>query len=210
MHHPRAHRKERSTGILACGARRDTGKNACAPLKSRGFTLIEMLTVLMIIGILSAVVITGYKTVRENARRTKATQTAKQLWEAWNLYLEVNGSFPKSAVDTISKEQGWYVTDKTFARFVRATRGFHYDISRKEEDDGLKDPWGNHFRFQLDPIWDDLSGGTLGKLRHPDGNDVKTHVIVWSRGTDGKWGTWPDKDNAEEAGKKPPDDLVVW
>lgn len=59
-----------------------------------GFTLIEMVAVILIIGLLVGVVSSGLNSARENAWRTRARDTARQLVDAWNLYLLDNREFP--------------------------------------------------------------------------------------------------------------------
>lgn len=59
-----------------------------------GFTLVEMVAVIVIIGILIGVVSTGLNSARENVWRTRARDTARQLVDAWNLFLLDYRGFP--------------------------------------------------------------------------------------------------------------------
>lgn len=70
-----------------------------ASVKTRGFTLIEMLTVIVIISILIGVIYVSFGTARENARNKafysslKETQLAMELFKAQNGYYPIpNGS----------------------------------------------------------------------------------------------------------------------
>ena len=60
----------------------------------RGFTLVEMLVVLMIIAVLMAATLGGLKTARRMAWRTKARDMARQVVSAWNVYLIDLREFP--------------------------------------------------------------------------------------------------------------------
>jgi len=173
-------------------------------IKNKGFTLIEMLVVLMIIGILMGISIMSYGTLRDKARTTNANTTAKGLAEAWNLYLLANGYFPSNAdfanANLTQNPTGWYVTDEKFVEWRRTFNPtFHFNISREEEakksktgGTGFIDPWKNFYRFKLDP---GLQNGTGmdGELDNPvTGDPIKTVVLVWSFGRDGEKGTTDD------------------
>ena len=62
-----------------------------------GFTLVEMIAVILIVAILIGVVSAGLNTARENVWRTRARDTARQLVDAWNLYLLDNRAFPEES-----------------------------------------------------------------------------------------------------------------
>lgn len=70
-------------------------------LPKRAFTLIELLTVIAIIGILAAILIPVVGTVREKARSVQCQSNLRQLHNATFLYAHDNsGRFPSDGNDT--------------------------------------------------------------------------------------------------------------
>ena len=59
-----------------------------------GFTLIEMIAVLLILALVAAAVTGGLAKARDRAWRLRARDTCRQLCEAWNMYLIDEHKFP--------------------------------------------------------------------------------------------------------------------
>lgn len=89
-------------------------KNICG-VKNAGFTLIEMLVVVMIVGILSAIALPQYQDAVEKARVTEAMVTSKAIIDAIERHLQarpddlVNNSNQISDVDL--KGGSWTSSD---------------------------------------------------------------------------------------------------
>ena len=62
--------------------------------KIKGFTLIELMIVVAIIGILASVVLASLKTARTKARDTRRIADIKQIQLALELYFDANRAYP--------------------------------------------------------------------------------------------------------------------
>src|SRR5699024_9381544 len=69
------------------------------------FTLIELLTVIAIIGILASILIPVVGAVRENARGAKCTSNMRQMGQAIHMYAQENGGRVPPANDKAAHER---------------------------------------------------------------------------------------------------------
>jgi len=72
-----------------------------SPISRRGFTLVEMLVVIAVIGVLIALLLPAIQAARESARRTACKSNLRQVGQALQMHHEARGTFPA----------GWTTTD---------------------------------------------------------------------------------------------------
>jgi general secretion pathway protein G len=134
----------------------------------RGFTLIEILVVVTILGILAAVVVPRILERPEQARRTKATVDIKGIEESLGLFKLDNGFYP-------STEQGLQ------ALVVKPQTG--RIPSRYPEDAYLKktpvDPWGNPYVYLSPGVHDQYDIISYGADGEPGGEENDADVRSW-------------------------------
>jgi len=69
-------------------------KNCKLKIESKGFTLVELLVVISIIGILANIILVNVQGVREKARDVKRLQDANQIITGLEMYYQDYGRFP--------------------------------------------------------------------------------------------------------------------
>jgi general secretion pathway protein G len=139
------------------------------PHRTRGFTLIEIMVVVVILGILAALVAPNVIRRIDDARVTKARQDIRAYETALNLYRMDNFRYP--------------TTDQGLQSLV--TRPSDPNIRNWKEGgyiDGLKkDPWGNDYSY----IAPGTRGGdydlyTLGADGQPGGEGPDADIGNWN------------------------------
>lgn len=76
--------------------------------KQTGFTIVELLIVIVIIGILAAITIVAYNGIQGRARDTQRAQDMQTIVKALEIYKATNGAYP-AAVGT-ANASGWEVS----------------------------------------------------------------------------------------------------
>jgi general secretion pathway protein G len=104
-----------------------------------GFTLIEIMVVIMIIGLLALMVVPRLRGVADRAKTTKAQADIQELKQALDRYYLDNGSYP-----TTDQGLNALVTPPTTGRPVT-----NYEQGGYIEKLPM-DPWGNQYFYQSD------------------------------------------------------------
>jgi general secretion pathway protein G len=141
-------------------------------MKNKGFTLLELLVVIVILGILATFVGTRIMGKPEEARQTQAKIQIQSLENALNMYRLDNGDYPAT-------EQGLK------ALVERPSVG---NVPRKWREGGYldkprvpKDPWGNDFMY-MNPGMKNTNGFDLysnGADGQPGGEDKDADIGNW-------------------------------
>lgn len=93
------------------------------PRRATAFTLIELLTVIVIVGILAAILIPTVTRVRRSAHETTSLSNLRQLGVGFRLYAEdQRGAFPRTSHDDVTGAQSWVHTLRPYLGNVDEVR----------------------------------------------------------------------------------------
>ena len=139
-------------------------------MNQRGFTLIELMVVIVILGILAGLIIPRIMGRPEEARRMKARVQIESIETALKLYKLDNGSYP-------STEQGLQalVEAPSVGQLPRAWRDGGY----LEKGRVPKDPWDNEFIYLSPGVNSDFDLISYGADGEPGGEDNDKDVNNW-------------------------------
>jgi general secretion pathway protein G len=139
-------------------------------MNQRGFTLIELMVVIVILGILAGLIIPRIMGRPEEARRMKARVQIESIETALKLYKLDNGSYP-------STEQGLeaLVEAPSVGQLPRAWRDGGY----LEKGRVPKDPWDNEFIYLSPGVNSDFDLISYGADGEPGGEDKDRDVNNW-------------------------------
>jgi general secretion pathway protein G len=136
----------------------------------RGFTLIEIMVVVIIIGLLAAVVMPQFLGRVDDARIAKAKQDVQALETGLTLYKLDNFSYP-------TNEEGLKaLVEKPNDPNVKNWRqGGYLEHGRLP-----KDPWGNPYQYQYPGTHTDVDIFSLGADGQPGGEGVNADIGNWN------------------------------
>lgn len=80
--------------IRVGGGEPDSGRGRCARTGSAGFSLVEMLIVIMVIGVLTAIALSVISHVKDEARVAGTAMNLKRFETAFKSFLAWSGSYP--------------------------------------------------------------------------------------------------------------------
>ena len=155
----------------------------------RGFTLVELLTVLAIIAVLTAMIVPAVGKALRSARRTQAGANLRQIALGYSMYVSETGQ-PRTITATTIHNWALVLAE---AGVNEATLYYNGDDPLVAADAGTRpkmvaynDGSGN---WSLNPDFDGfpLSVAVVSGLQ--PGSDASTTPVAWTRGlqTDGTW-----------------------
>ncbi len=107
-------------------------------LKQQGFTIVELLIVIVVIGILAALVITTFTGIQQKARNTERTTDVKALHGQIEAYYAQNGYYPDlsnvTTTDLKGLDAGALVDPKGGSLQAGAGDATHYGYSVTQAD----------------------------------------------------------------------------
>ncbi|MDT0618669.1 type II secretion system major pseudopilin GspG [Salinisphaera sp. P385] len=137
--------------------------------RQQGFTLIEIMVVVVILGILAAIAVPRIMDRPDVARVTKAKQDIRVIESALQLYRLDNFQYP-------STEQGLeaLVEKPTSQPEPRNWKSGGY-LDRVPTD-----PWGNPYQFRNPGEHGEIDVFTLGRDGRPGGEDMDSDIGNWN------------------------------
>jgi general secretion pathway protein G len=136
----------------------------------KGFTLIEIMVVVIILGILASIVAVKYTGQAEKARRTQAAVQIKTFETAIELYKLDNGGYP-------STEQGLQalVELPSVGVLPKKWRDGGYLAKKKVP----KDPWSNEYVYLCPGVHGDYDISSYGYDGQPGGEGESADINNW-------------------------------
>ncbi len=169
----------------------------------KGFTLVELLVVIVILGVLMAMMIPAAGVVLKRARVSQAKSDARVATTVLLKYQAEYNRWPGFFLEAAQDAQ--HLTDPFWVSVMspeligapstynpKRIIFFEPGAGALKPDDPNKgafvDSWGNPFEYQLDIDGD-------GSVEHPNegvGGKLPGRAIAWSAGPDGDYGSWDD------------------
>ena len=139
-------------------------------LNNRGFTLIELMVVIVILGILAGLIVPRIMSRPEEARQAKARIQIESLETALKLYRLDNGSYP-------STEQGLQALVEPPE--VGNLPGRWREGGYLEKGKVPKDPWDNEYVYLCPGAHDDYDIISYGADGEPGGEGKNRNITSW-------------------------------
>ncbi len=139
-------------------------------INHHGFTLIELMVVIIILGVLAGLIIPRIMGRPEEAKQVKAKMQIASLETALKFYKLDNGSYPET-------EQGLeaLIEQPETGTIPKKWRKKGY----LEKGRLPKDPWGNNFVYLSPGVHDDYDIISYGADGVPGGEDKNKDINSW-------------------------------
>ena len=151
-------------------------------MRNSGFTLVEMIAVLLILAVLSAALTAGLGTARNKAWRTKAREICRNVSGAWNLYLVDMHKFPFDKGGGQKLAANYSNLERLVNPDKNRLKRTYLEMDEKEKDEGFNDHWGQPIHFSLDTDYDGQVVNPYPNIRDPAIDKVNASSIAWSDG----------------------------
>ena len=153
-----------------------------------GFTLIEMMVVIGIIGILAAALTGAYGLMVKSAQRSKAVEAVANARSALEtLYIRKDNTWPPAIINARTHEGGYHVMDENVAKELFRNSLLNVDCKKTGNDGdglsaytlrgvdrfGIADPWAQ------DVLRRKVEKGERGSSV-PSGGKVEDHLIYFA------------------------------
>ncbi len=136
----------------------------------RGFTLIELMVVIVILGILAGLIVPRIMNRPEQAKRLKARMQIESMGTALKLYKLDNGAYPttEQGLQALVEPPSSGNTPKNWRQ------GGYLEKGRVPSD-----PWGNDFIYLSPGIHDDFDIISYGADGTAGGEDKNADINSW-------------------------------
>jgi general secretion pathway protein G len=136
-------------------------------VRAGGFTLIELMVVIMILGVLAALVVPRVMSRPDEARAVAARQDIAQVMQALKLYRLDNGRYPTT-------EQGLQ------ALVARPASGPAADNWKSYLDKLPNAPWGRPYQYLSPGVRGEIDVFSLGADGQPGGSGTEADIGSWA------------------------------
>lgn len=98
---------------------------------NKGFTVVELLIVIVVIAILAAITVVAYRGIQSRARDAKRLSSGQNIVKAINTYRAMNGAFPPATINGTAMS-GWETsfgeTEGMFLHYLKNGNGFSGEV----------------------------------------------------------------------------------
>ncbi|HUP92058.1 MAG TPA: type II secretion system major pseudopilin GspG [Solimonas sp.] len=135
-----------------------------------GFTLIEIMVVVVILGILASIIVPKIMKQPDEARIVKAKQDIRSLESALNMYRLDNFYYPttQQGLEALVTQPSGDPPAKNWKGYVDAR--------------ALKDPWGNPYSYLQPGTHGEFDVFSLGADNQPGGEGAAADIGNWALG----------------------------
>lgn len=136
-----------------------------SPRRSRGFTLIEIMVVVIIIGVLAALIVPKVMSRPDEARRVAARQDIATLMQALKLYRLDNQRYPAG--------------DQGLAALLPRAAGGATPKAEGYVERLPADPWGHPYQYLNPGVHGEIDVFSLGADGQPGGEGANADIGNW-------------------------------